>query len=79
MALGKIERTDKGFTYHVIVGDLEYEFSITYKRVEAEHLVDSLIEGQLDEKKISLSVDGHLCPFATTGIILIVVGSAVLA
>ena len=78
MALGKIERKGKGFTYHVIAGDLEYEFSITYKRVEAEHLVDSLIEGQLDGRKIELSVDGHLCPFATTGIILIVVGSAVL-
>jgi hypothetical protein len=79
MALGKIERKGKGFTYHVIAGDREYEFSITYKRVEAEHLVDSLIEGELDGRKISLSVDGHLCPFATTGIILIVVGSAALS
>jgi hypothetical protein len=79
MALGKIERNGKGFTYHVIVGDKAYDFSITYKRVEAEHLVDSLIEGELDGKKISLSVDGHLCPFATTGIVLIVVGSAVLS
>jgi hypothetical protein len=79
MALGKIERKGKGFTYHVIVGNQEVEFSISYKRVEAEHLVDSLIEGELDGRKISLSVDGHLCPFATTGIILIVVGSAVLS
>ena len=79
MALGKIERKGKGFTYHVIVGNNEYEFSITYKRVEAEHLVDSLIEGALDGRKIRLSVDGHLCPFATTGIILIVVGSVALS
>jgi hypothetical protein len=79
MALGKIERTGKGFTYHVVVGNNEYEFSISYKRVEAEHLVDSLIEGELDGRKIRLSVDGHLCPFATTGIILIVVGSVALS
>ena len=79
MALGKIERKGKGFTYRVIVENNEYEFSIAYERVEAEHLVNSLIEGDLDGRKIRLSVDGHLCPFATTGIILVVVGSAVIS
>ena len=43
-------------------------------------MVNSIIEGELAEgMKIKLMVDGHLCPFATTGIILITVGSLVLS
>ena len=80
MALGGIERKDKKLVYHVFVGDSEYIFSIRYERIEDEHMVNSIIEGELPgEMKIKLMVDGHLCPFATTGIILITVGSLVLS
>jgi hypothetical protein len=76
MALGKIDRTGDGFTYHVFVGEREYTFSIRYEKIKDGHMVNSIIEGNLDEKDpIRLVVDGHLCPFATTGIILIVAGS----
>lgn len=80
MALGGIERKDKKFVYHVFAGDSEYIFSVRYKRIEDEHMVNSIIEGELaDGMKIKLMVDGHLCPFATTGIILITVGALVLS
>jgi hypothetical protein len=39
-------------------------------------MVNSVIEGSVGEgKKIALTVDGQLCPMATTGIILIAAGS----
>ena len=80
MGLGKIERKEKKFIYHVFVGEKEYTFSIKYEKTADEHMVNSLIEGELDRnKKIRLTVDGHLCPFATTGIILIVAGSSILS
>ena len=76
MALGSIERKAKKIVYHLFVGDSEYTFSIRYQKIEDEHMVNSIIEGELaDKMKIKLIVDGHLCPFATTGIILITVGS----
>lgn len=76
MALGSIERKAKKIVYHVYVGESEYTFSIRYKQIEDGHMVNSIIEGELaDGKKIILMVDGQLCPFATTGIILIAVGS----
>ncbi len=79
MTLGSIERKAKKIVYHVFVGDSEYTFLIRYKQIEDEHMVNSIIEGELAEgMKIKLMVDGHLCPFATTGIILITVGSLVL-
>ncbi len=80
MGLGKIEKKERKFIYHVFVGEKEYIFSIKYEKTEDGHMVNSLIEGELGKKKkIRLKVDGHLCPFATTGIILIVAGSSVLS
>jgi len=39
-------------------------------------MVNSIIEGTLDAGgQIRLRVDGNLCPFVTTGIILIVSGA----
>ncbi len=80
VALGRIERKDRQFIYQVFVGNTEYTFSIRYEKVEAEHLVNSIIEGELGSNKpLKLKVDGHLCPFATTGIILIVAGAFMLS
>jgi hypothetical protein len=77
MALGEIEKTDQGFVYHVFVGDEEHTFSIRYEKLEDGHLVNSIIEGSLGSgRQLKLTVDGHLCPFGTTGILLIAVGSS---
>jgi hypothetical protein len=79
-ALGKIVRKDRKFIYQVLVGDKEYAFSIRYEKIEADHLVNSIIEGEIEPgKPLKLTVNGHLCPFATTGIILIVAGSFLLS
>jgi|GEM_PF-2040920 hypothetical protein len=79
-ALGKIERKDKKFIYQVFVGEKEYTFSIRYEKIESDHLVNSIIEGKFGPNKtFKLTVDGHLCPFATTGIILIVTGALMLS
>ena len=80
MALGNIRKMGREIIYRVFVGDKEYSFSIRYERIEDEHMINSIIEGGLENgKRLHLTVDGHLCPFATTGIIMIVVGSAVLS
>ena len=48
----------------------------TYEQLEDEHMLNSIIEGSLGQgRDLRLKVDGHLCPFATTGIILIAAGS----
>jgi hypothetical protein len=79
VALGDIKRTKEGFVYQVFIKEKEYAFSIKYERIEDEHLVNSVIEGDVGKKKkIKMVVDGHLCPFATTGIICIAAGSAML-
>jgi len=76
MALTKIEKQADKVNYHVLVGAKQCEFSIKYQKIEDKHMVNSIIQGELPTgKKIKLTVDGHLCPFATTGIILIVAGS----
>lgn len=76
MTLKKIEKSDSKFYYHMLIRDKEAVFSIRYERIEDEHLVNSIIEGEINpDKKIKLTVDGHLCPFATTGVILIVAGA----
>ena len=76
MSLGKIDRAEEGFIYHVFFGEQEHIFSIKYEKIKDGHMVNSIIEGSLEGKgPIRLVVDGHLCPFATTGIILIVAGS----
>ncbi len=79
MSLGAVDKQENGFLYHVFIGDKEHTFSIRYEALESEHLVNSVIEGALpDGKQLRLTVDGRLCPFATTGIILIAVGSSLL-
>jgi len=80
IAMGDIRRTESGFVYQVFVKEKEYFFTIKYERLEDDHLVNSIIEGKIgDDKAIKLTVDGHLCPFATTGVILIAVGSMVVS
>jgi hypothetical protein len=76
MALEGIEKQADKVSYHVLVGEKQCEFSIKYEKIVEKHMVNSIIQGELPTgKKIKLTVDGHLCPFATTGIILIVAGS----
>jgi hypothetical protein len=77
MSLGAIDKADEGFVYHVFVGDQEHLFRIHYEKLESEHLVNSIIEGDLGKgETLHLEVDGQLCPFGTTGIILIAAGAA---
>jgi hypothetical protein len=79
MSLGDVEKTDGGFVYHVFVGLKEHTFSIRYEQLDDEHMLNSIIEGSLgDDRQLRLVVDGHLCPFATTGILLIAAGSSLL-
>ena len=79
MSLGAIDKQDGGFVYHVWIGETEHLFSILYQQLEDEHMVNSVIEGSVGEgKKVALTVDGQLCPMATTGIILIAAGSMLL-
>ncbi len=77
LALGAIDKAESGFVYHVLIGEREALFSIRYQQLEDEHMVNSVIEGTLPGgKAVKLTVDGQLCPMATTGIILIAAGSA---
>ncbi|MCB2170035.1 MAG: hypothetical protein KQI78_20420 [Deltaproteobacteria bacterium] len=77
LAMGKIEKTADGLVYHVVAGETPLRFTIRYDRQEDGHLVNSIIEGSAGEgRPIRLVVDGRLCPFATTGIIMIAVGAA---
>jgi hypothetical protein len=77
MSLGEVEKTDDGFIYHVFVGEQEHLFSIRYEKLEHDHMVNSIIEGSLGKgRDLKVTVDGQLCPFATTGIILITAGSS---
>jgi hypothetical protein len=79
LSMGRVTRTSAGFVYPVAVGETVYRFAIRYEKHEDGHLVNSTIEGRLDEERpLRLVADGRLCPFATTGIIMIAVG-AVLA
>ena len=77
LAMGKIEKTGGGLVYHVVAGETPLRFTIRYEKQEDGHLVNSIIEGNAGEDRpIRLVVDGRLCPFATTGIIMIAVGAA---
>ena len=79
IGLGDIEKKDDKVVYNVLVDGKEYLFSIRYENFEREHMVNSIIEGTIDAgRQIRLNVDGNLCPFATTGIILIVSGAMLL-
>jgi hypothetical protein len=76
MALGAVEKQESGFVYHVFIGDTEHLFTIRYEELADEHMLNSIIEGELaPDRPLKLTVDGHLCPFSTTGIILISAGS----
>ena len=80
MGLGAIRRTDEGFTYDVYFGEQIYPFTIRYEKLDGDHLLNSIIEGELPgAKPVRLTVDGSLCPFATTGIILITAGAESIA
>jgi hypothetical protein len=80
MALGNIEESGESVIYPVFAGDRAYRFSIRYERVEGGHMVNSIIEGDTGGgNHMRLSVDGRLCPFATTGIVMIVVGAVLLS
>ena len=80
LTMGRIEKITDGFVYPVAVGEAVYPFSIRYERQTEGHLVNSTIEGRMGEDHtIRLVADGRLCPFATTGIIMIAAGAALLA
>ena len=80
IAMGDIRRIESGFVYQVFVKEKEYFFTIKYEQFEQEHLINSVIEGKIaDGKTIKWTVDGRLCPFATTGVILIALGSMVVS
>jgi hypothetical protein len=77
LAMEKIEKTADGLVYHVLAGETPLRFTIRYDKQEDGHLVNSIIEGNAGkDRPIRLVVDGRLCPFATTGIIMIAVGAA---
>jgi len=77
LSMGNIEKTADGLVYHVVAGETPLRFTIRYAKQEDGHLVNSIIEGSAGEgRPIRLTVDGRLCPFATTGIIMIAVGAA---
>lgn len=77
LAMETIEKTADGLVYHVMAGETPLRFTIRYEKQEDGHLVNSIIEGSAGEDRpIWLVVDGRLCPFATTGIIMIAVGAA---
>ena len=77
MTMDRIEKTTAGLVYHVVAGATPLRFTIRYDKQEDGHMVNSIIEGRAGEDRpIRLTVDGRLCPFATTGIIMIAVGAA---
>jgi hypothetical protein len=79
MSLGDVDKSEDGFVYHVFVGQQEHLFTIRYEKLADGHMVNSIIEGSLgDGRELKLRVNGQLCPFATTGIILISAGSSLI-
>jgi len=77
VAVDEIETRENGFVYHVVAGADEHLFSIRYEELEGGHMLNSVIEGtRPDGRAVTLKVDGHLCPFATSGVILIAAGTA---
>lgn len=76
LSMGRIEKVPGGLVYPVAAGETVYRFTIRYAAQEDGHLVNSIIEGAVGENApLRLTVDGRLCPFATTGIIMIAVGA----
>jgi len=80
LTMENIEKTAAGLVYHVVAGETPLRFTIRYDKQEDGHLINSIIEGRAGEDRpIRLTVDGRLCPFATTGIIMIAVGAVLAA
>jgi len=80
LSMGRIEKVPGGLVYPVAAAGTVYRFTIRYAKQEDGHLVNSIIEGAVGGKNpLRLTVDGRLCPFATTGIIMIAVGAALSA
>ncbi|MBW1983146.1 MAG: hypothetical protein JRI53_00370 [Deltaproteobacteria bacterium] len=79
MSMGKIKKTSKGILYQVFVDNKKHAFSIQYEKVQNGHMINSIIQGNFDKNRpIFLKTNGQLCPFATTGIIMITLGAAYL-
>jgi len=79
MSMENIKKVKNGFVYEVLVNRKKHTFSITYEKVQSGHMVNSIIQGKIDRnREIRLKTNGPLCPFATTGIIMIAAGSAYL-
>jgi hypothetical protein len=79
MSMGKIKKTKSGFLYEVFVNRKKHIFSIQYDKVQNGHMVNSIIQGKIGKNRpVHLKADGPLCPFATTGIIMISLGAAYL-
>ena len=77
MSMENIKKNKNGFLYEVIVNTKKHIFSISYEKVQSGHMLNSVIQGSIDKNNnIYLETNGRLCPFATTGIIMIAVGSA---
>jgi hypothetical protein len=75
-ALERIVPVEQGFVYDLSLGEDLLEFHIRYLRNAQGHLENPVIEGRLPGRQaVRLTVDGPLCPFATTGVILIVAGA----
>lgn len=80
MSMGKILKTNSGFLYEVLVDSKKHTFSIQYEKVQDGHMLNSIIKGNtVNNQPIHLKADGHLCPFATTGIIMITLGATYVA
>ena len=79
MSMGKIKKTKHGFLYEVYVNNKMHKLSIQYEKVQNGYMVNSIIYGEIDKARpVHLKTDGQLCPFATTGIIMISLGAAYL-
>jgi hypothetical protein len=76
MSLGEMEKKGDRIIYQVFIGETEHAFSIRYEKLQEEHLFNPVIEGPMSQpERMKLIVKGRLCPFAVTGIIMIVAGT----
>jgi hypothetical protein len=75
-ALERILPLDQGFVYELSLGEDLLEFRIRYHRDVQGHMQNPVIEGRLPGRRaVRLTVEGQLCPFATSGLILMVAGA----
>ena len=74
--MGRIEKIPGGLVYPMTNGLATYRFISRYAKQKEMPLVNAIIEGKDgDGRALRLTVDDRLCPFATTGIIMIAVGA----